>query len=141
MMNFFSKYKIIFYFVNFFLIFLNLFPGSLLGYVIYKDINTQPQITSNFIISSNHFYSFVLISVIGFLTFIRLKQNKYLIIYLFQIQRIIIKDQKAMLLKSGLTQFIMKFCDNTAFPIKSKNITKIYFIFILPPSFGAAERT
>ena len=89
MMNFFSKYKIIFYFVNFFLIFLYLFPGSLLGYVIYKDINTQPQITSNFIISSNHFYSFVLISVIGFLTFIRLKQNKYLIIYLISLSIIL----------------------------------------------------
>ena len=89
MMYFFSKYKIIFYFVNFFLIFLYLFPGSLLGYVIYKDINTQPQITSNFIISSNHFYSFVLISVIGFLTFIRLKQNKYLIIYLISLSIIL----------------------------------------------------
>ena len=89
MMNFFSKYKIIFYFVNFFLIFLYLFPGSLLGYIIYNDISTQPQITLNFIISSNHFYAFVLIAFVGFLTFIKLEQNKYLIIYLISLSIIL----------------------------------------------------
>ena len=70
MVNFFSKYKIVFYSINFFLIFLYLFPGSLLGYIIYNDISIQPQITLNFIISSNHFYAFVLIACVGFLTFI-----------------------------------------------------------------------
>jgi hypothetical protein len=88
-MNFFSKYKIVFYSSNFFLIFLYLFPGSLLGYVLYNDISTQPQITPNFIISSNHFYAFVLITIVGFLTFIRLEQNKYLIIYLISLSIIL----------------------------------------------------
>ena len=64
------------------MIFFYIFPGSLLGLVIYNDIKLQPQITSNFIISSNHFYAFMIISVIGFFTFIELKQIKFLIIYL-----------------------------------------------------------
>ena len=89
MVNFFSKYRIVFYSINFFLIFLYLFPGSLLGYIIYNDISTQPQITLNFIISSNHFYAFVLIAFVGFLTFIKLEQNKYLIIYLISLSIIL----------------------------------------------------
>ena len=42
----------------------------------------QPQITPDFYISSNHFYVFVLISTIGFMSFIKAKQIKYLIYYL-----------------------------------------------------------
>ncbi len=81
-MKFFSKNKKFFYLINFCLIFFYIFPGSLLGLVIYNDIKLQPQITSDFIISSNHFYVFMIISVIGFFTFIELKQIKFLIIYL-----------------------------------------------------------
>jgi len=82
MMKFFSKFKIFFYFTNFCLIFLYLFPGSLPGLVIYNDIKAQPQITPDFVISSNHFYVFVLVSIIGFLTFLKTKQKKRLSIYL-----------------------------------------------------------
>tara|TARA_B100000073_G_C23554365_1_gene501449 strand:- start:375 stop:761 length:387 start_codon:yes stop_codon:yes gene_type:complete len=82
MIKFFSNYKIIFYSINFFLIFLYLFPGSLAGQVIYGSKKIQPQITPDFIISSNHFYVFILISVIGFFSFIKAKQISILIIYL-----------------------------------------------------------
>ena len=82
MIKFFSKYKIIFYSINFSLIFLYLFPGSVLGWIIYSDKNIQPQITNDFIISSNHFYVFILVSIVGFLTFIKARQIKKLIIYL-----------------------------------------------------------
>ena len=82
MMRFFSNYKIVFYSINFALIFLYLFPGSLIGQVLYGSKKIQPQITPDFIISSNHFYVFVLISIIGFFTFIKLNQIKILIIYL-----------------------------------------------------------
>ena len=82
MIKFFSNYKIFFYSINFSLIFLYLFPGSVLGWIIYGDKNIQPQITDDFIISSNHFYVFFLVSIIGFLTFTKLRQIKKLIIYL-----------------------------------------------------------
>ena len=82
MIKFFSKYKIVFYSINFSLIFLYLFPGSLIGQVLYVSKEIQPQITPDFVISSNHFYTFVLVSLISFLTFKKHHQIKYLIIYL-----------------------------------------------------------
>ena len=82
MTNFFSKFKIIFYFLNIILIFLYLFPGSLMGIIIYNNKNIQPQLTPDFFISSNHFYVFTLISIIGFLSFIKKKHIRLLAIYL-----------------------------------------------------------
>ena len=82
MTNFFSKFKIIFYFLNIILIFLYLFPGSLLGIIIYDNKNIQPQLTPDFFISSNHFYVFTLISIIGFLSFIKKIHIRILEIYL-----------------------------------------------------------
>ena len=82
MIKFFSKFKIFFYFVNFILIFLYLFPGSFLGIILYHDKKIQPQITPDFLISSNHFYVFALISIIGFLSFIKTRQTRNLISYL-----------------------------------------------------------
>ena len=82
MINFFSNHKIIFYLTNFSLIFLYLFPGSLIGLFLYNDKKIQPQITSDFIISSNHFYVFILLSIISFLSFNKLGQSKIIAFYL-----------------------------------------------------------
>ena len=82
MINIFSRYKFIFYFFNFVLIFLYLFPGSFLGCYLYDDCLKQPQITSDFIISSNHLYAFFILSVVGFLTFTKKSMYKILSIYL-----------------------------------------------------------
>ena len=82
MIKFFSNNKIIFFILNIFVIFLYLFPGSLPGKVLYGDIRIQPQITPDFIISSNHFYVFLIISIIGFLTFLKPKQTRVLVLYL-----------------------------------------------------------
>ena len=82
MINFFSKYKFIFYLLNFILIFLYLFPGSFLGCLLYNDCKIQPQITPDFIISTNHLYAFFVISLLGFLTFKKKTQLKKLSIYL-----------------------------------------------------------
>ena len=80
MSKFFSTYKVIFYFINILLIILYLYPGSLLGWIIYDNKSVQPQITPDFVISSNHFYVFVLNSIIGFLTFANSKINILLIL-------------------------------------------------------------
>ena len=89
MIKFFSNYKIIFYLMNFLLIFLYLFPGSLIGWLFYDNIKKQPQITPDFIISSNHFYIFIIVSIIGFFTFVKIKQIKNLIIYLILLSLIL----------------------------------------------------
>ena len=82
MINYFSKYKFIFYLCNLILIILYLFPGSLLGWFLYNDLGLQPQITPDFIISTNHLYAYIVLSVIGFLTFQKNNQFNILSIYL-----------------------------------------------------------
>ena len=82
MINFFSKNKFIFYLSNLILIFLYLFPGSVLGWFLYNDLNSQPQITTDFIISTNHLYAFLIISTLGLLTFNTSNHFFYISIYL-----------------------------------------------------------
>ena len=85
MISFFTKYKIIFYLSNFILILLYLFPGSLIGCFLYNDCKLQPQITRDYVISSNHLYAFAILSLIGFFTYKNSKKTKYLVIYLIVI--------------------------------------------------------
>jgi len=83
MIKFLNKYKIIFYLINFSIIFLYLFPGSLYGCIFLNDCSIQPQITPDLaLISSNHFYAFCVLSVTGYLTYIKKTHINYLIIYL-----------------------------------------------------------
>ena len=89
MNNFFSKYKIIFYSCNLILIFLYLFPGSVLGWFLYKDLSLQPQITPDFVISTNHLYSFLILSIIGIFTFSKSNQFFYITFYLIFLSMIL----------------------------------------------------
>jgi VanZ family protein len=82
MINYFSKYKFFFYLCNFILIILYLFPGSILGWFLYNDASLQPQITPNLIVSSNHIYSFFILSFVGFFTYKKIEKLKFLSIYL-----------------------------------------------------------
>ena len=50
--------------------------------IIYDNINKQPQITPDYIVSSNHFYVFLIISFLGLLSFVKERQVKVLLIYL-----------------------------------------------------------
>ena len=76
-------FKIGFYFSNIILITLYLYPGSILGCFLYNDCNIQPQITRDFIISTNHVYAFVLLTSLGVFSFHNTKKINFLIIYLF----------------------------------------------------------
>ena len=71
----FSYLKIIFYVANLVLITLYIFPGSILGWFIYGDAGLQPQITSDFIVSSNHVYAFMVLSILGYLSYENHKLN------------------------------------------------------------------
>ena len=59
-----------------------LYPGSLLGCFLYDDCKLQPQITEDFIVSTNHLYAFVMFSIIGYLTFYKSSQLIFLTFYL-----------------------------------------------------------
>ena len=82
MVNIFSRYKFIFYLFNFVIIFFYLYPGSILGFILYDDFKKQPQITPDFLISTNHLYAFLILSVVGFFTFNKTEQLKLISIYL-----------------------------------------------------------
>ena len=82
MIIFLSKYKSIFYSANIFLIVLYLFPGSILGYFLYGNHKIQPQITSDFLVSSNHVYAFFLLSILGIFSFTNSDKLNFLIIFL-----------------------------------------------------------
>ena len=86
MIIFFSKFKIFFYVINLLLIILYLFPGSLLGCVFFDNCKVQTQITSDFLqISSNHFYAFGLVTILGYFTFLNAEKLKLALYYLLVI--------------------------------------------------------
>jgi len=76
-------FKIGFYSSNIILIIFYLYPGSILGCFLYNDCYIQAQITRDFIISSNHFYAFIVLTSLGVLSFHNTKKINFLIIYLF----------------------------------------------------------
>ena len=91
MINYFSKYKFFFYLCNFILIILYLYPGSILGWILYNDASLQPKITPNFdsIVSSNHVYAFLILSLIGFFTYKKSEKLNFLSIYLISLSIIL----------------------------------------------------
>ena len=72
-----------FHTINLILIIFYLYPGSLLGFFLYNDSSIQPQITRDFLISSNHFYAFVILSISGIIAYNKTTRINVLITYLF----------------------------------------------------------
>ena len=78
-----NKFSIFgFHTINLTLIIFYLYPGSLLGFFIYNDISAQPQITKDFLISSNHFYAFIILSIAGIVAYNKSNKINILIKYL-----------------------------------------------------------
>ena len=76
--------RILFHILTLLLIVLSLYPGSILGFMLYGDIRLQPQITKDFLyISSQHLYVYLLVSTLGFFSYLRDKKFKLVVIYLF----------------------------------------------------------
>ena len=73
-----SKIKILFQVLNVIFIIIYVFPGSILGYFLYRDFSAQPQITKDFLVSSNHVYAFLVLSLIGLFAYY--KSSKVIII-------------------------------------------------------------
>ena len=70
-----SKKKILFNIINTILIVLYVYPGSILGFLIYGELHKQPQLTSDFIsISSNHLYAFLVLSLLGLVAYYKSKK-------------------------------------------------------------------
>ena len=61
--------KQFFYLSNIVLFIFYLYPGSIFGCFIYSDCKIQPQLTRDFLVSSNHVYVFFIISILGLIAF------------------------------------------------------------------------
>ena len=82
MINFFSKYKFIFYLSNFILLVLYLYPGSFIGCFLFNNCQYDPQITPDLLVSTNHLYAFGLLSIIGLFTYKNSNKLNFLNLYL-----------------------------------------------------------
>ena len=76
--------KFIFYISILFLIILSLFPGSLLGLLLYQDIDRQPNLIPNFFGTGiNHFIYYVYVSILGLFIYLKSKNFKKLVYGMF----------------------------------------------------------
>ncbi|MBO6493499.1 MAG: VanZ family protein [Pelagibacteraceae bacterium] len=79
-----SYLRILFHILILILIILSLYPGSILGFLLYGDFKLQPQITKDFLyISSQHLYVYLLVSALGFFSYLRDEKFNLVVIYLF----------------------------------------------------------
>ena len=85
-----QKTKILFNIINTIFIVLYVYPGSILGFLIYGGFHKQPHITQDFLsISSNHVYTFFLLSSVGLIAYY--KNNKILILNYLILSSIILE--------------------------------------------------
>ena len=76
--------KSIFHVSVLFLIIISLWPGSLLGFLFYGDWGKQPNLVHNpFGTSINHFFSYLYVSLLGLILYLKNKQFKKLVYGLF----------------------------------------------------------
>ena len=101
-----------------------LYPGSILGFFIHNDFSKQPQVTPDFILSSNHVYAFVILSFLGLISYIN---KKNLIVYYFIFLSVIL-ELSHILIPNRSFQFSDLF-GNILGVLISIIILKIYFYF------------
>ena len=76
--------KFIFHISILLLIIISLYPGSLLGYLLYGDWGQQPNLVKNpFGTTINHFIYYIYVSLLGFVLYIRAKNFQKLVYALF----------------------------------------------------------
>ena len=79
-----SYLRILFHILILILIILSLYPGSILGFLLYGDFKQQPQVTKDFsYISSQHLFVYLLVSALGFFSYLRDEKFNLIVIYLF----------------------------------------------------------
>ena len=76
--------KFFFHISVLFLIIVSLYPGSLIGYLLYGDLGQQPELIKNpFGTTINHFIFYSYVSLLGFFLYLRNEEFKKLVYGLF----------------------------------------------------------
>ena len=83
--------ELLFKISNFIIITLYLYPGSIFGWILHKNLRSQPQLTGDFLsLSSNHLYTFLILSFIAILSYSNnTKKLNYIFLYLLFISIIL----------------------------------------------------
>ena len=85
-----SFLKFIFHTSILFLIIISLFPGSLLGFLLYNDLGKQPNLIDNpFGTSINHFISYFYVSILGLCLYFKSEKFQTLVYGLFSLSIIL----------------------------------------------------
>ena len=80
--------KLAFHISNILMILLYIYPGSIMGWLVYRDLQKQPELASGLPISFNHVIAFFILSLLGNYSFGD-KRKKLIFIYLFFISIIL----------------------------------------------------
>ena len=88
--------KIFFHIINLIFLIFYLYPGSILGFLLYSNFSKQPQVTPDFYFSSNHVYAFIVLTLFGLISHINKKNiiNYFVFISIFlEIAHIVIPNR------------------------------------------------
>ena len=122
--------KYIFHISLLFLIIISLYPGSLLGYLLYGDFSQQPNLIENsFGVSINHFIYYFYVSLLGFFLYSRTKNFKKLVYCLFFLS--VILELLHFIIPNRSFEF-NDLVGNILGVIVAYSIVKIYLFFYKP---------
>tara|TARA_Y100000590_G_scaffold171569_1_gene196220 strand:- start:2456 stop:2869 length:414 start_codon:yes stop_codon:yes gene_type:complete len=76
--------KSVFFISLLLLVILSLYPGSIIGFFLYGDLGKQPNLINNpFGTTINHFFSYLYISLLGFLVYLKTENFPKMVFILF----------------------------------------------------------
>ena len=110
-----------------FLLIIYLYPGSIIGYLLYADLGKQPNFVNNPMgISINHFFSFFFLSFLGLIYNLSKKKFTNSLLFLFYL--------------SCLLELLHFFIPNRAFEVNdlvanNLGVASVFFLFKLKKKF------
>ena len=120
--------KLIFHISVLFLIILSLYPGSLIGFLLYGDLGQQPDLIQNpFGTSINNFISSLYVSLLGFFLYLRNPKFKKMALSLFLLS--VILELFHLVIPNRLFEITDLFA-NILGVLVAYSIVKIYLLII-----------
>ena len=120
--------KFIFYTSILFLIILSLYPGSLLGLLLYEDLSQQPNLVENPLGTTiNHFIYYIYVSILGLCLYLRGKNFQKIAFGLFSLSIIL---EVLQFIVPNRTFQLYDLIENFAGVLVAYFLVKIYLTFI-----------
>jgi len=120
--------KFIFYTSILFLIILSLYPGSLLGLLLYEDLSQQPNLVENPLGTTiNHFIYYIYVSILGLCLYLRGKNFQKIAFGLFSLSIIL---EVLQFIVPNRTFQLYDLIANFAGVLVAYFLVKIYLTFI-----------